>query len=464
MSARGRSILAPMRPFSTLALILMAAISAEGPALADDAPPAAAPGPPASASTAERLTLHQAVRIALENNERAKKARLRVDQAAGSLDRARTAFYPSVTAGASASYNPVEDRSGRNWTTAGTVSLSQPLLAPSAFPQYSQASHTLESERWGSVQDRRVVAFDTARAFFQCLASEKVFEAAVRRLGRAKENLANAEARAAAGLASINDATRATLDLSSAATSVAQAEGRLATAYQGLSFLLARKVSPPAGGAPSPLGSADQTTSSAGQFDTRADDQVKAALDRRPDLRSTHERTEALRQSVKEPLYRMIPTVGAAAQVRVNPDPLATEQGATETITLNLSWPIFDAAQRYADLRTRRAQLSSQELDEALQRRSVDNDIRSALISLRAAREQFRIADEAIQVAQRGVDETQILYKQGLAKALELTDSVQRAFDAEVTRASAKLTMEQAYLELRFALGLGPIDDTEPRQ
>ena len=29
-------------------------------------------------------------------------------------------------------------------------------------------------------------------------------------------------------------------------------------------------------------------------------------------------------------------------------------------------------------------------------------------------------------------------------------------------RASAKLTMEQAYLELRFALGLGPIDDTEP--
>ena len=60
------------------------------------------------------------------------------------------------------------------------------------------------------------------------------------------------------------------------------------------------------------------------------------------------------------------------------------------------------------------------------------------------------------------MEETQILYKQGLAKALELTDSVQRAFDAEVTRTSAKLTMEQAYLELRFALGLGPIDNTEP--
>jgi outer membrane protein TolC len=449
-----------MRMFPLFALALMPAIFGAKLAHAADEAPAEAPATPAP--TAEKLTLQQAVRMTLENNERARKARLRVEQAAGSLDKARTAFYPSLTAGASASYNPQEDRSGRNWSNAGTLSLSQPLLAPSAFPQYSQAAHTLESERWGSVQDRRVVAFDTARAYFQCLANEKVFEAAARRLSRSKENLANAEARAGAGLASINDATRATLDLSSAATSVAQAEGRLANAYQSLSFLLAKKITPPATGDPSPLNAADGTTVSAGQFDTRADDQVKAALDRRPDLRSTHEKTEALRQSVKEPYYRMIPSLGASAQVRVNPDPLAAEQGATETITLNLSWQIFDAGQRYADLRQRRAQLSSQELDESLQRRTVDNDIRVALISLRAAREQFRIADEAIQVAQRGVEETQILYKQGLAKALELTDSVQRAFDAEVTRASAKLTMEQAYLELRFALGLGPIDDTEP--
>jgi outer membrane protein TolC len=452
-----------MRTISILALALVPIFGAKT-ARADEAAPAAPPVPPgATASpTAEKLSLANAVRMALENNERAKKARLRVETAAGSLDMARTAFYPTLTAGGNASYNPVADRAGRNWTNSGTLSLSQPLVAPSAFPQYAQAGHTLESERWGSVQDRRVVAFDTARAFFQCLANEKVFEAAVRRLGRAKENLANAEARAAAGLSTINDATRATLDLSSAATSVAQAEGRLATSYQGLSFLLAKKVTPPAAGDPSPLGGSDPTTASAGQFDTRADDQVKAALDRRPDLRSTHEKTLALQQSAKEPYYRMIPTLGASAQVRVNPDPLATEQGATETITLNLSWQIFDAGQRYADLRTRKAQLSSQELDESLLRRTVDNDIRNALISLRAAREQFRIADEAIQVAQRGVDETQILYKQGLAKALELTDSVQRAFDAEVTRASAKLTMEQAYLELRFALGLGPIDDTEP--
>ena len=34
---------------------------------------------------------------------------------------------------------------------------------------------------------------------------------------------------------------------------------------------------------------------------------------------------------------------------------------------------------------------------------------------------------------------------------------------AEVSRASAKLSMEQSYLELRFALGFGPLDDEEAR-
>ncbi|MBX3226419.1 MAG: TolC family protein [Labilithrix sp.] len=408
------------------------------------------------------LRLEDAVRTALANNERARKAAVRVEQAAGSLDRARTAFYPSLTAQGGGNYNLQPDRAGRQVTSSGTLSLSQPLLNPSAFPQYAQASHQLESERWASVQDRRVVAFDTARAFLQALAAERVFAASIRRLERAKVNIANAEARTAAGLSSINDATRATLDLATAARDVASSEGRLGTAYLTLGFLMGRRVQVPAAGEESPLAQAGTTTSAAGNFETRADDQIKAALDRRPDLRAAHERTEALRASAREPYYRLIPSLNAGASMRVNPDPLATEQGHSETITLNLSWQIFDAGQRYADMRTRGAQASSQALDESLLRRAVDNDIRTALVSLRAAREAFRIADEAIALAQRGVEETQILYKQGLARALELTDATQRAFDAEVTRASALLTMEQAYLELRFALGLGPIDDAEP--
>lgn len=411
------------------------------------------------AGAEESLRLEQAVRSALENNERARRAPLRVEQAAGQLERARGAFLPSLTAAGTGQYRLHEDRSGRNTTSSGTITLSQPILAPSAFPSYSQASHQLEAEKWNSAQERRAVAFDTARAFLQTLAAERVLEAATKRLDRAQANLQNAEARAAAGLASINDATRATLEVASAAREVATAEGRVGTAYLGLGFLMGRPIAPPRpGGAPA-LAPPDRTTQAAESFETNPDDQVRAAMDRRPDLRAAQERTEALRASAKEPLYRLLPSLSASAQVRFLPDPLPTERGRDEIATLNLQWNIFDAGFRYADRRSRLAQAESQALDESLLRRTIDNEIRVALVSLRAAREAFKIADDAIAAAQRSSDETEILYRQGLARAIELTDANARRYDAEVTRASAKLSMEQAYLELRYALGFGPIDE-----
>ncbi|HVJ89688.1 MAG TPA: TolC family protein [Labilithrix sp.] len=409
----------------------------------------------------ETLRLEQAVRMALEHNERARKAPLRAEQAAGQLERARGAFLPSLTAGATGQYRFQEDRSGRNTTTSGTVTLTQPILSPSAFPSYAQASHQLEAERWNAAQDRRALAFDTARAFLQALTAERVLEAATRRLERARANLANAEARAAAGLASVNDATRATLELATSSREVATSQGRVSVAYLNLGFLMGRRIEPSRPGEQAVLAPPDRTTQAAQSFESNIDDQVRAALDRRPDLRALHERAEALRASAKEPMYRLLPTISASAQVRVLPNPLPTERAHDETATLNLQWNIFDGAFRYADRRTRLAQAESQSLDESLLRRSVGNEIRVALVNLKATREAFKIADDAVQSAQKSSDETEILYRQGLARALELTDATARRFDAEVSRASAKLSMEQAYLELRYALGLGPTDDGE---
>lgn len=407
----------------------------------------------------EPLRLEQAVRTALENNERARKAPLRVEQAEGSLDRARGAFYPTLTAGGAAQHAFQVAKNGKPNTTSGTITLNQPLVAPSAFPLYSQASHSLESEKWGSIQDKRVLAFDTAKAFVQALNAEAVLEAAVQRLARAKANLDDAQARADAGLASTNDVTRAAIEVTSSATQVAQAKGRVEAAYLDLGFLMNKPIAPPQQGAPSPLALPNRTTNAANSFESNPDDQVRVALERRPDLHSAHEKTESLRASAREPYYRLAPTLSAQGQSRLNPDPLPSEPSHEETVTLNLTWTLFDAGFRYADRRTRDAQAESQALDEALLRRSIDNDIRTALVTLQAAREEFKIANDAVALAQKSSEETGILYKQGLARAIELTDATAQRFDAEVTRATAKLLMEQAYLDLRFAIGLGPTDD-----
>jgi len=391
---------------------------------------------------ADGLQLEDAVRQALANNERAAKAPLRVEVAEGGLERARGAFLPSLVLGGQTQFASKSQGTG-------ALTLTQPIFSPSAFPLYSAAKHTLYAERWGAEQDRRVLAYDTAKAFFQALAADRLKQAADRRLATAKSNLDYAEARSTAGLTSSNDVTRAQVAMASAMTAVASAEGTVARAYLNLSFLTTKPVT-------SGISSPEHLTKVAQTYDPK-DSDIKAALDRRFDVKSSHERVESFEASAKEPLYRLAPSLSASGSLRLDPDPIYPSK-LSAVATINLTWTIYDGGIRYADRKTRLAQAASAAYDEAALRRSVETDVKVALASLKAARAAFKIADDAVAAAQKSVDETSTLYTQGLAKAIEMTDANLTRFDAEVTRASARVTMEQAYLDLRLALGYGPLD------
>ena len=398
------------------------------------------------------LTIDEAVKLALVGNERAQKAPLRTEAAAGQLARARGAFLPTLWANASETGKVHADQNDRHMTGTGSAGLTLPLVNPSAFPLYAQAHHQLEAERWGALEDRRTLAFDAARTYLVALTSERLLQAAQRRLERARANQQDTEARAAAQLTSSNDVTRATVESATAAGQVAQAQGSLERAYLQLGFLLGRRVA-------GPLVAPEQTALEAQHGSFKPEELVRAAEPRRPDVKSAHERTEALRYSAKEPLYRLAPTLSATAQIRTL---LPSDSPATthdESALLTLSWTLYDAGVRHAERRTRLAQAESQALDERLLRRSIATGIEVALASLHAARENHRIAIEGVAAARRGTEETEILYRQGLARAIELTDANAAAYAAEVNAESARLNMEQGYLDLRQELGLGPLGD-----
>ena len=407
---------------------------------------------PAAAGAEGPLALEDAVRLALAHNERALKAPLRVKAAEGQLTRARAAFLPTLSAGGNGTLSSNEDRSGQRLSGNGTLTLTQPLLNLSAIPLYAQSRHQLESERWGAVQDKRLVAFDTARAFLVVLTSERVLEAATRRHERARANQRDSEVRAQAQIASTNDVTRAIVETAAAAREVAQAQGGVARAYLSLGFLVGQPVA-------GPLAAPDRTTQAAESAGAGIEEMARTAEERRPDIRAAQERTAALRQAAREPLFRLAPELTASGQGRLITSAVAPEPSYSGTLQLNLSWEIYDAGARYGDRRTRLAQAESQALDERMLRRSVATDVGLALASLAAARDSYRSTDDAVTAAQRNTAETELLYKQGLARAIELIDANSKRFEAEVNRATAKLAMEQAYLELRFALGVGPVDD-----
>ena len=197
------------------------------------------------------LTLQQAIDLALAKNERALKAPARVDAAVGGVDRARSAFLPTLTASGNGTWSSIADRNGRNFAGDGTLTLNQPLVNPSAFPLYSQARHTLESERWGAVEDLRVLAFDTANAFLTALSTRAAAgrgaaaaSCAPRPTGRlrgARAGGAHQHQRRHARVAGGGDR----------AAQVATAQGNLQRAYLQLAYLVGQPVTGRAASRPS---------------------------------------------------------------------------------------------------------------------------------------------------------------------------------------------------------------------
>lgn len=407
-----------------------------------------APAPPPAS-----LRFEEAVRLALSRNERARIADLNVVVADAAVDKARAGFLP--VAGLTASDTLRAVASPTNLGNA-TLLVTQPLINAPAFPLYRQAKEAREGVRAQTVDDKRVLAFDAARAFFDVLSQQAVLEAADRRLSSAKANLDNAQARAQAQLSSSNDVTRAQINLGTSGREVELDRGGVESSMVQLSFVINAKVS-------GPLVVPSEILRVARLPLPDKDVLVKFAVEHRPDVAALRHLGSAAHDFAKEPMLRLVPVIALAGQATAtnNPPPMSGRWN-DESVGLTLTWPIYDAGVRYADKRSRDGAAEIADLNTRTLIRNVDNQVRSAMAVLRGSQAALTGAQQAMDASRLSVTETEILYKQGLAKAIELVDANDQRFQAEVAYAAAEYQMALAYLSLRQALGIDALGTEMP--
>jgi outer membrane protein TolC len=401
-----------------------------------------------AADTVAPLELPEAVHLALTRNERAKISDLQVVASQAAVERARTAFLPVVSLVGQDAQHPSVDHPANVGSTSFTV--NQPLLNASAFPLYSQAKALAQAQQAQNVDDKRLLAFSAASAFFSVLNAEAILQASQRQLDMATSNLADTQARVQAQLNSSNDATRAHVDLASSARQVELGKGNLDAAYVQLAFT----INAPVGGLVAP----EPTLHAADQPVAPIDTLVRFALERRPDVLVAKHAAIGAHDFADEPLLRIVPTLGLQGQATGTTNtPAATGRWNDETVTATLSWTLYDAGVRYADKHLRDAQASISDWNLKALLRTVDAQVRSAVALLLSAQAAFHVAEQAMLAARQSVEETAILYRQGLARAIELVDATDQRFTAEVNYVSAEYGMAQAYLNVRQSLGLDPL-------
>ena len=407
-----------------------------GAALAD--PPGAPPG--------GALTLEAAIQLAMTRNERAAVADLNVVSAEAGVSKARVALMPVLSAKSDYNFKPLEKTVN---ALDGSLTVSQPIYAPSAYPLYDQAKELLAAQRAQSTDDKRTLAFDAAHAYLQVLLAEDVVKSAQEKLDTAKAELADTQAQQKAALVSSNDVTRAQIDLASSQREIATDQGALDAALVQLAFTInapAAAVSPP-----------DALLADASRPASAPEQLVAHAIAMRPDLVAKKHAAIAAHDFALEPRRRFLPTLGV--QGSVNGQSSGTQSGhdydATAQVTA--TWTIWDGGARDADAEARDASAEIADLATDTLVRTIDAQVRTAAAQLLSAQQTLIAARDAMVAAQKSAQETAILYKQGLARAIELVDANESRFEAEVSYASAEFSVETAYLALRQTVGLDPI-------
>jgi outer membrane protein TolC len=409
------------------------------------------PSPGAQPAGAAGVTIADAVQFALTRNERARISDLNIVVADAAVEKARTGFLPVLAFNGNDTQTAAVAAGQPRNVASGNLVITQPIINASAYPLYAQAKALAEAQRAQTVDDKLVLAFSATTGFFGVLSASAVVEAAQRQFDNAQSNEADTQARAEAQLTSSNDVTRAKVDLAAAGRELEADKGTLANAYIQLAFLLNAPVS-------GPLVSPDATLAASQAPPGALDALVKSALDRRPDVLVDQQSLVAARHFANEPLLRIVPLVGLQGTASgTSNTPPTTKQWNQETLAATLTWTLYDAGARYADKHSRDAQVSIAELNLQQLVRNVDAQVRGAVALLVAAQAEFQVAGQARDAARLNVDETAILYRQGLAKAIELVDANDSRFTAEVNYAGAQYTMAEAYLALRQAMGLDPL-------
>jgi outer membrane protein TolC len=407
----------------------------------------------------EPLTLERAVTLATEQNESALSAQARAEAAQARVARARAFFFPRLTVTGSYTRRPRETtrQVGEEQVVVqainalgGTAIARLTLFDARGFPLYQAAKKDSEATAQDAVETRRQVGFQAANGFLATLGLQQVVEASERRLVFARQSLEEARARARAGLASTNDVTRSELDVASAESQLAESVGQAETSRLELGYLLVASVEGPLAAPETLLTEASRPVDS---FMGLAD----KAEERRPDILSAKLRVEAQEALAREPLARLFPSLSASAQYRFTNEAGLAGHNFDGFFTLDLTWTVFDGGERYADRRERLALARALELEATARTRRVDVAVERARVALRTSQSALALNEVAVKAARQNAEETSILYRQGLASSLSLSDAQVRQFEAEVALARARYALGTALLELRAAVGLDPL-------
>jgi outer membrane protein TolC len=417
------------------------------------------PTPMDSSAAPQKLTLEDAIALALRNNLGVLVAGEAIQQDEGARVRAKAPLLPQVTAHALANEQDINLHAlGFNFSIPGITIPS--VIGPFSnfdFRAYAsqaiinrQATDALraaEDEKNAAKLDyqdtRDQVVRETAALYLMAQEAEAQTEAASSRVDTSTSMQKLANDQHTQGLATAVDVLRAQVQLSQDRQSVLVARNN----YETSLMALARYLGLPPG---TPLELAESL-----EFHPLSPPDVEPALAQalqaRSDYRALAEQRESILEKKKASHARYYPTLDVNGNFGAIGDKI-DDLPATFLVQATLSVTLFDRDRtgERIELDSQLRQINDQIGDMA---RGIEQDLRTALLNLQSAEDQVAVANQSLDLAQRELTLSEDRFRNGLTDNIEVITAQNSVAQAQDTRIVALAQHADARMALARAMG-----------
>ena len=411
------------------------------------------------------LSLLEALRLALQQNQQLKVAAFEVAVARAQLAQVRAGG--AIQGNAQASYARTQEGVSTSIPISGgpggeviTIPASAPNIYDARlvllYPLYSggrveaqiaMAEANLKGAEATFERIRQQIIFTIRQAYYQLLLAQAGLDSANHSVTQAAENLRVARARVASGVSPKFDEVQADVALATARQAQVRARNGLAQGMQALNGLLNLPLQ-------TPLTPTNPFVVSV--VETPLDRLVSQALETRPELAEVRARQAAAQAGIQlaESGARLnLGLSGAFDYSNTSGFGPGPQLSSTWSVALAATLNVSDGGltkDRVDEARQRLEQLKAAEVQ---QRQVIELDVRQSYLNLQSAREELTGADALQAQAAEALRIANVRFAAGVGTSLEVLSAQAASSQAEVAKAQAFFTYNVARAALVRAVG-----------
>ena len=408
---------------------------------------AASPTKPFFEELKSKLSLEDCVRIALANSPSAVNAQLGLQEAQINLNLARGEFLPTVSVGASQSYNvskvqdfPTSDHGSSSVQAQAQLSLSAVSEKIRAVKIQKLA---LEQAQLSVESQTNDITRAVKKAYYALLSAQRAVN--IRTVSRDlyQDQYERAAEYFRLGLRPKVDVTTAEVNLNNEKLKLIRAENLVKTASASLANTMGITT-------PHVLEIEDIDTPET--FNLAFDEAVQIAYANRPDVRSSQAGLKISQIQVNQAKAGLFPTFSFSAGYSKYGDDFYIENDDTR-LMVSVDIPIFNAFKSYNKVKQAKVSLSKAQNSNRSLVNDVFLEVQKAYINMQEAQESIPIAELNVSKAKENLELARGRYNEGIGDSIELKDAEVAYTDAELNLLTARYDYAAAVADLKQAMG-----------